>query len=63
MILFGLFHGLAFLPVVLSLVGPETYSHIQKKEEEGTKDVKESMLMTRNNEVLSNLPNLNETTV
>ena len=30
MVLFGLFHGLAFLPVVLSIVGPPPYKHTYK---------------------------------
>lgn len=29
-VLFGLFHGLAFLPVLLSLVGAKAYRHSQE---------------------------------
>ena len=31
MIVFGLFHGLIFLPAVLGLMGPRAYSHNDNK--------------------------------
>ena len=30
-IVFGLFHGLIVLPIMLSLVGPKAYSHYEEK--------------------------------
>ena len=36
-VIFGLFHGLILLPVVLSLIGPTTYTNITKPKVETTK--------------------------
>jgi len=36
-VVFGLFHGLVFLPVLLSLVGPTPYEHIITSENEAEK--------------------------
>ena len=43
MITFGLYHGLVFLPVLLSLVGPDAYQHLSDEEEgeEGAKEMEE----------------------
>ncbi|XP_012942197.1 protein patched homolog 3 [Aplysia californica] len=41
-VIFGLFHGLAFLPVVLSLVGPPAYKHADEIPEEINMEVKDS---------------------
>ena len=38
MITLGLYHGLVFLPVLLSLVGPDAYQHIRNEEEEDEND-------------------------
>ena len=36
-VMFGLFHGLILLPVVLSLIGPATYTNVAKPKVETTK--------------------------
>ncbi len=38
MILFGLFHGLVFLPSVLSVMGPEAYQHVKEEEGKGREE-------------------------
>mgnify|MGYP001169713575 CR=1 FL=1 len=40
MILFGLYHGLIVLPVLLSLIGPDPYA--AKTEDEEEKDAEEA---------------------
>jgi len=37
-VILGFFHGLVFLPVVLSLVGPEQYDNTEKNEEDSDND-------------------------
>ena len=36
-VMFGLFHGLILLPVVLSLIGPSTYNNVKRPKVEKTK--------------------------
>ncbi len=38
MILIGLFHGLVFLPVALSVLGPKTYAHLRTPEQDKDED-------------------------
>ncbi|TRY73596.1 hypothetical protein TCAL_03344, partial [Tigriopus californicus] len=41
-VLFGLFHGLIFLPILLSLIGPKPYSHYEEKEKKSLYEANDS---------------------
>lgn len=42
-VLFGLFHGIVFLPVLLSIIGPRFQHHIDEKPESGSPEASVSM--------------------
>jgi len=55
-VVYGLFHGLVFLPVLLSIIGPAPYASAVSEDENNENEVKEMqvlLLVNQNNEACS----------